>query len=451
MNKVRKLFYLLIISLASLSVTAQENHADIGDYTIKVTVDTVSRLLKVNLTMDVSNLTGHKIELIFTHRARIDGIYLNQRHGKKDVSFQAFGVDSVCLTLPDNTNLSDKLTLFFDYSIPFDSVSGSTRCVHTLTRPEKWYPLLYNELSAHRITVSLPMNYSALSSGDMIKNIVNDKQKVMTWYDKNNFTCPLFFFKTDSLQFVQKKSADKNIDFWFYSRDTIIQNGYTKIVCASFRYFYNLFEKDYPYHTYSFIEIPDYPAGSALGSLQIFGTTPLSDFNTYGMLYCLKPAAHEVAHEWWGVGRIHYKDKTNEDGVQFLRESMTEYLTYMFIEQYWGADSLAKCLETANSYYKYYVNDTNEKLLFDIPQQFTTWEEAVVVYYKGPLIIHEIRKQMGDANWQHFINRFYISYRNKYAGYNDFIKTLLVYDQNGAITETLNNYLKTKGFKEIKP
>ena len=239
------------------------------------------------------------------------------------------------------------------------------------------------------------------------------------------------------------------MNFYFHIEDMLVQDNFKNIVSASFQYFYNFFGEDYPYDTYSFIEIPDNPAGSAAGSLQVFGTTLISDFYTYGKLYSLKPAAHEVAHEWWGIGRIHFKDKTNDKGLQFLRESVNEYLTFMFIEHYWGADSLAKCIDMAKAYYKEYVNGTNEKPLFEVPQQFSTWEEAVVVYYKGPLIVHELRKMLGDENWESFIKTFYSLYKDKYATYDDFIQTLSVYDQKGFITKSLNNYLSTKGFKEL--
>lgn len=47
-----------------------------------------------------------------------------------------------------------------------------------------------------------------------------------------------------------------------------------------------------------------------------------------------------------------------------------------------------------------------------------------------------------------FIKQFYSLFKNKYATYNDFIKTLSFYDKDGNITRALNNYLNTKGFKE---
>ena len=86
----------------------------------------------------------------------------------------------------------------------------------------------------------------------------------------------------------------------------------------------------------------------------------------------------------------------------------------------------------------------------DIPQQFSSWEEAVVVYYKGPLIVHELRKMLGNEVWIRFVKRFYSLYKNKYANYDDFVRTLSVFDKNGTVVTALNHYLMTKGFQEIK-
>lgn len=446
---LRKIYITFFLIAATLSLNANNDNVHIIDYNLTANFDESKNLLMVDLHMKISDLKVCTIDLMFTHFAKIEFIELTGTN-KNSIPYFYFSTDSIRLTLPANTDIHKVQTIHFKYSLPLDSVSSSKSFVYALSRPEKWYPLQYNDLSTHTVTIEVPGQFSSLCTGDLIYEKKKNNRKIYSWNDKYNFTCPLFIYKTDSLRLIEKVAGKIKMNFIFYTRDTLVQNNYAGIILASFQYFNNFFDSDYPYNNYSFIEIPDHPAGSAVGSLQVFGTTLISDFYTYGPLYALKPAVHEVAHEWWGIGRIHYKDKTNDKGLQFLRESVNEYLTFMFFEHYWGADSLDKCLETAKAYYKGYVNDTNERLLFEIPQQFSTWEEAVVVYYKGPLIVHELRKMLGDENWQAFIKQFYSLFKNKYATYNDFIKTLSFYDKDGNITRALNNYLNTKGFKEIK-
>ena len=447
---IRGIYFISFLLVASLSLYANKPDFNIIDYNIKAEFDDINNLLKVNLQMKVNNLSDHNLDLMFTHFAKIESLYLQAGKKRSNITWNSLSKDSIRLTLPVNIDFLKQQTIVFNYSIRLDSVSDSKSFVYSLTRPGKWYPLQYNDLSTHAITITVPSQFSSLSTGNLLSKKEKNKRTIYSWNDPYNFTCPLFIFKSDSLKLITKSAGNTKTNFFFYTQDTLVQNNYMNIVCGSFQYFNNFFGGDYPYNTYSFIEIPDDPAGSATGSLQVFGTALISDFYVYGKLYSLKPAAHEVAHEWWGIGGIHYKDKTNDKGLQFLRESVNEYLAFMFLEHYWGADSLAKCLDMAKAYYKEYVNDTNERTLLEIPQQFTTWEEAVVVYYKGPLIVHELRKMLGDENWDAFIKQFYSSYKNKYATYGDFIKTLSLYDKSGKITNTLNNYLITKGFQETK-
>ena len=436
--------------LASQILYANNLNNDITDYIIRADYNNTAKTLNVNLQMKIDKLHSGKIDLIFTHFAKISSLNIQEGKSKISLDYQFFSTDSIRLILPEKVKTSKKQTITFEYSFPIDSVSGSKSGIYTFSRADKWYPLQYNDLSTHTIIISVPDNFTSLSTGDIRSKVEKLGRKTYSWLDKYNFTCPLFIFESTSLKFITKTTENKNINFYFYTKDTLVQNKFIDIVCASFTYFYNFFDGDYPYSTYSFIEIPDYQAGSATGSLQVFGTPLISDCSSNGLLECLKPASHEVAHEWWGIGRLHFKDKTKEEGLQFLRESVNEYLNIMFIGQYWGADSLTKCLQIALSYYKQYINIDNEKVLIEIPQQFITWEEAVVVYYKGALIVHELRKMLGDKKWEEFLKKYYSKYKNKYSTYNDFIITLSQFDKKGAITTRLNNYLKTKGFQENK-
>jgi hypothetical protein len=445
---IKKAYIICFLFLISTAQGANKIDFNIIDYNIKADYNADTHQLRVHLQMKVDKLDSHNVDLMFTHFARIYSLYLQASGNTKiKVNSKWISQDSISLLLPDNIDISKKQNIIFDYFLPVDSVSDSRSFVHSFTRPGKWYPLAYNQLSTHSLTISVPVTYSTISTGNLTTLKVKSQKKTYSWYDNHNFTCSLFLFPSDSIKFIKRQMENTALNFFFYSQDTVVQQNYMSVVSESFKYFNNFFGSDYPYKSYTFFEIPDYPAGSAMGSLQVFGTTMIADFYSYGKLYALKPAAHEVAHEWWGIGGIHYKDKTNEKGLQFLRESVNEYLTFRFIENYWGNDSLMKCLDLANAYYREYITDSNEKLIFDIPQQFTTWEEAVIVYYKGPLIVHELRKLMGNENWEIFIKQFYSMNKNKYATYDDFIKTLSVFDKNGIVANSLYQYINTKGFK----
>ena len=65
------------------------------------------------------------------------------------------------------------------------------------------------------------------------------------------------------------------------------------------------------------------------------------------------------------------------------------------------------------------------------------------------MIVHELRKLLGDTNWNAFIKKFYSSFKNNYTTYDDFVKALSIYDKDESITKSLNYYLNSTGFHEI--
>jgi hypothetical protein len=424
-----------------LIINASPHPVDILYYKIDAHFDGLTHQLEVSLLMTCVDPVDMTIELKFNHFAQVGSISL-EGNAKNEIRYSFFAVDSIRMCLPDKTDIRKPIVIDLKYSIPLDSVSGSKSFVFSLSRPEKWYPLQYNDLSTHTITIDIPGHFSALSSGNLISETTMNNRKQISWNDNYNFTCPLFIFNSDSLEYIEKEANKTKLNFFFYTQDKTLLDDYITGVSAAFKYFDALFGNDYPYKTYSFLEVPDYPAGSAVGSMQVFGTTLISDYYTYGRLYALKPAFHEVAHEWWGIGRLHFKDRTNDPGLQFLRESVNEYLTYMFIEHYWGKDSMDKCLDTAKTYCREYITEENDKPLYEVPQQFSSWEEAVIVYYKGPLIVNELRRMLGDEKWVAFIRKYYSMYQDQYATYDDFLKVLADFDSTGKISVSLNNYLK---------
>lgn len=443
--KIKKSILFLFVALTT-QMFAKNIGLDILSYDFKIDMNVKEQSLNVQLQMTIAKTKNHDVKMIFTHFASINSLFIKGKGTKTNVHIRCFSKDSIQLILPENINLSQNLTILFYYHLPLDSINGTkTSGMYSLTRPQKWYPLQYNDLSKHKIQISVPNQYITLSTGDIIN--VKKEGSIMkySWEDLYNFTCPLFIFLKDSVKTLERTVMDKKILFYYRTKDTILQREFSNIVCASFKYFYLLFQKEYPYKRYSFLEIPDNPAASAVGSLQVFGNSLLSDYYTYGKLYSLKPAAHEVAHEWWGIGRIHFKDKTTEKGLQFLRESMDEYLTYMFIENYWNNDSLQKCIKISRLYYKSYVNNSSEKCLFDIPHQFNSWEEAVIIYYKGPLIVQKLRESLGNQKWISFLRKFYSTYKDKFATYSDFEAILSLYDNDGSIRASLTKLLTTKG------
>lgn len=102
--------------------------------------------------------------------------------------------------------------------------------------------------------------------------------------------------------------------------------------------------------------------------------------------------AHETAHQWWYslVGN----DQVDEP---WLDEALTQYVTMLYFEHYYGEDVAQSILE--DSFEGWYKSLSQEDQNRAIGLPVASYPESLygpIVYGKGPLFFHAIRLQVGD-------------------------------------------------------
>ena len=92
--------------------------------------------------------------------------------------------------------------------------------------------------------------------------------------------------------------------------------------------FYNSYIGKYPYKQYSVVESDFYMGGMEYPNLVMISKDLYSKNNIFNLEYVI---AHETAHQWW-YGVV----GNNEVKEAWLDEGLTEYMTIMYIEKYYG-------------------------------------------------------------------------------------------------------------------
>jgi aminopeptidase N len=128
--------------------------------------------------------------------------------------------------------------------------------------------------------------------------------------------------------------------------------------------------------------------------------------------------AHELAHQWWGddVTCGSWSDIWINEGFATYSEALTqEYFDGERAFYYWKryADNLIS-REPHGSVYVY-GNDT-----LDVGRVF----EWRLSYLKGAMVLHMLRKQLGDNTFFLFLRRFRALFSHAYATTEDFKNTL---------------------------
>jgi len=159
--------------------------------------------------------------------------------------------------------------------------------------------------------------------------------------------------------------------------------------------FYRTFLGEYPFKELKLIEINSYGFGQAPAGV-IFITkeafTPMQEDMT--KLYSQginARLAHEIAHAWWGhVAKLTYQD-------QWLSESVAEYYSAFAMGKLWHAAEFDRALGEWRQRASH-VKDASSVYMANALSGRRAWEDrTALLYAKGPLVLHALRKELGDT------------------------------------------------------
>jgi aminopeptidase N len=116
---------------------------------------------------------------------------------------------------------------------------------------------------------------------------------------------------------------------------------------------------------------------------------------------------HETAHQWWYslVGN----DQIDEP---WLDEALTQYVTMLYFEHYYGEGVARSILQDSFEGWYKSLNPEDQKMAIGLPA--AAYSESIygaIVYGKGPLFFHEIRKQVGDDVFYRILQTYLKRYR----------------------------------------
>jgi hypothetical protein len=130
--------------------------------------------------------------------------------------------------------------------------------------------------------------------------------------------------------------------------------------------------------------------------------------------------AHELAHQWWGqaVGWNNYHE-------QWLSEGFAQYFAALYARESRGEQVFAGVLARMRRYALQYADQGPVYLgyrLGHIKGQSRVFR--ALVYNKGALVLHMLRRLVGDEAFFGGLRRFYTEFRFKKAGTNDFQRAM---------------------------
>jgi hypothetical protein len=126
--------------------------------------------------------------------------------------------------------------------------------------------------------------------------------------------------------------------------------------------------------------------------------------------------AHEMAHQWWGqaVGWKNYHE-------QWLSEGLAQYFAVLYAEHQKGAQVFGSLLRQLTKW----SEDTSDQGPVYLGYRLGYLKGAgrtfrALVYNKSAIVVHMLRRMLGDEMFFKALRRFYTEHRFEKAGVDDF-------------------------------
>jgi uncharacterized iron-regulated protein len=302
-----------------------------------------------------------------------------------------------------------------------------------------YYPAADKDLSDFDITVSVPSEFTIITSGKLESTTEDDGKKIYRFLSE----LPADDFILVGGRYKQKDTVYSGVTFKLFTFGDL-KSGETYLT-ESIKYYdyYTKLLGPYPYSSFSIVE-NFFATGFGMPAYTLLSNKLMA---LPWVLFTPGSLAHEFVHNWWGNSVYTTYDKGN--WCEALTSYSTNYYYNVITNNQAGAldwrkkalISIALLPESVNYPVKDFKYQSNN-------------DDAVIGYQKGAFIFYEINKLMGDSSFFRGIRAFAEKYKGKRALWLSLINTINSQAKKDSldlsISPIFNKWLNEKKIPELK-
>ncbi|MCF7886461.1 MAG: hypothetical protein K9M80_08195 [Candidatus Marinimicrobia bacterium] len=407
-------YYLIILALIfvlKMSCAPQKytRDIDVTEYNIEVHFENPG---KVDFMVDVISKINPKldhIEFLLTPGAEIDSVSVEHNGIWKKLSYSTIK-DTIRISIPPEISIGTEHPMRFVYSTPVRDTIGDFLY---LDRGFRYYPLIIDDVAKVKIAATVPAGYKMFSGGDLVD--IKTKKSLVTYKYATKipvFKIPIVLIRPDNYSLLTKQCNGKGAEFYFLKQKNNSNLDIVEEICKTLQY-YESNIGEFHHNNLTFIEIDQYPRSSFIGTgLVLSGTQVVANYKKekYQGLYLL------IAAQWFGAGVF---GDFQSKGFWFFTLSLPHYLRLMYTSESYGEQEFKRELQTPYDKYLNYSDSDHDMPTMEIDMP----NKPVKIYNikgRGPMILNQLRIEMGDENWHEFVQSLYKKMQGKVMIYEMF-------------------------------
>jgi len=271
--------------------------------------------------------------------------------------------------------------------------------------PPSYGDVVYADVSFYLVRFTLPAGWKIAASGSALA-VEDNRDGTATWTlvtgpmrDFNLVASPLY-------EVSEARVGSTTVRSFYKPEDEAGGRRALDYAAWALRYFSETFG------AYPFAELDVAATPTSAGGIEYPGLIVIAD-HLYGLRggFFEWAVVHETAHQWW-YGLVG-SDQVDEP---WLDEALAQYATLMYMEAKYGRIAAAAAREAAfERPYRQLIKEGRDQPVGQPVSAFSEADYGPIVYAKGPLFFHEMRRAMGDDAFRAFLRVYLSRYRYRIA------------------------------------
>lgn len=262
-----------------------------------------------------------------------------------------------------------------------------------------WFPTIDNpnQKMSQEIYLTVDRRFKTLSNGTLITSLLNDDgTRTDYWKQEKKHAPYLAMIAIGDFEIIKDYWRDIPVFLYVEKKWSNNTKGVFGNTVEMIEFFSRKLSYDYPWDKYHQIIVRQFVSGAMENTgATVFGDFVMTRTGELAQLQHEGIVAHELSHHWFG-NLVTCESWSNLP----LNEAFASYMEYAWVEYKYGIEEADRYLSRDKLMYMYISDYQNYKMIrFDYTKADDMFDNHS--YEKGALILHMLRKTVGDdAFWK---------------------------------------------------